>query len=181
MYMSQVRKVRLRAMEPEDLDSLYEMENQSEQWDQGVTNVPYSRYALYNYVSECKNDIYADRQLRLMVVSEDDTCVGIVDLVEFDPKHLRAELGLVIKKEYRNQGYGKAAVVEMLRYSRDIIHLHQVYVIISDDNVQSRKLFHGLGFTGALVLKDWLYTKGSWRDAVLLQFFNKKESDCLEV
>ena len=32
--------VRLRAMEPEDLDFLYAMENDKEVWDVGCTNVP---------------------------------------------------------------------------------------------------------------------------------------------
>ena len=40
--------VRLRAMEPEDLDFLYAMENDKEVWDVGCTNVPYSRYVLHD-------------------------------------------------------------------------------------------------------------------------------------
>ena len=40
--------VRLRAMEPEDLDTLYQMENDVEIWNVGTTNVPYSRYVLHD-------------------------------------------------------------------------------------------------------------------------------------
>ena len=36
-------KVKLRAMEPEDLDVLYEIENDAEMWHVGAVNVPYSR------------------------------------------------------------------------------------------------------------------------------------------
>ena len=52
--------VRLRAMEPEDLDFLYAMENDKEVWDVGCTNVPYSRYVLHDYIANASNDIYAD-------------------------------------------------------------------------------------------------------------------------
>ena len=37
-------KVVLRALEPEDLDLLYGIENNPEVWDVSPTNVPYSRY-----------------------------------------------------------------------------------------------------------------------------------------
>lgn len=33
-------------MEPEDLDVLYEIENDAEMWHIGAVNVPYSRYLL---------------------------------------------------------------------------------------------------------------------------------------
>ena len=40
-------KVRLRAIEPEDLDTLYKIENDRTLWGIGPTNVPYSRFALH--------------------------------------------------------------------------------------------------------------------------------------
>lgn len=181
-YSKQNERVELRAMEPEDLDFLYQIENDIALWDVGITNVPYSRYALYNYLAECKNDIYSDKQLRLMITTVDHGCVGIVDLVNFDPKHLRAELGIVIQKPYRGKGYGRAAVLKMLQYARDVIHLNQVYAVISADNAQSLKLFEEVGFTEGAVLKQWLYHNGVWQTAKLLHFFYKKKGeDCLVI
>ena len=43
--------ITLRAMEPEDLDELYEIENDSDTWNAGTTNVPYSRFVLRNYIA----------------------------------------------------------------------------------------------------------------------------------
>ena len=43
--------VRLRAMEPEDLDALYRIENDRDVWDVGENNVPYSRYILHDYIA----------------------------------------------------------------------------------------------------------------------------------
>ena len=174
-------QVRLRAMEPEDLEFLYTIENDMELWDIGITNVPYSRYALYNYLSECKNDIYTDHQLRLIVTSEQGECIGIVDLVNFDPKHLRAELGIVIQKKFRGQGYGKAAVRELLIYAHDVIHLHQLYAVVSVANQLSMRLFTQLGFEDSGILRDWLYNGDDWHDAKLLQFFYKKGANCLAI
>ena len=43
--------IHLRALEPEDLDSLYNIENDEDLWDVGVTNVPYSRFVLSAYIA----------------------------------------------------------------------------------------------------------------------------------
>ncbi len=67
--------------------------------------------------------------------------------------------------------YVRAAVLKMLQYARDVIHLNQVYAVISADNAQSLKLFEEVGFTEGAVLKQWLYHNGVWQTAKLLHFF----------
>lgn len=163
--------VRLRAIEPEDLDVLYGIENDTRLWNVSVTNVPYSRYTLYDYIANSKNDIYIDRQVRLMVENEAHEVVGIVDLINFDPKHLRAEVGIVIKQGYRNKGYAKATITMIKEYSLNILHLHQLYACVDKGNIQSLALFEYCGFKCSNELKDWLFDGKNYRDAMLLQLF----------
>lgn len=92
------KKIRLRALEPEDLDFLYEMENDESLWGMGCTNEPYSRQVLLDYITTATADIYTDKQVRLIVENEQQEAVGIIDLMNFDPRHQRAELGIVIKR-----------------------------------------------------------------------------------
>ena len=75
-----MNEIRLRALEPEDLDVLYAIENDLDLWSVGYTTVPYSRYLLHDYIANSQCDIYADRQVRLVVEMEDGSdVVGIVD------------------------------------------------------------------------------------------------------
>ena len=67
--------IRLRALEPEDLEWLYSVENDEELWQWGSSNVPYSRYSLKTYIAESRHDIYADGQLRLVIETEDEHLV----------------------------------------------------------------------------------------------------------
>lgn len=162
--------IRLRALEPEDLEILYQIENDQALWQAGATNVPYSRYVLHDYIANTSSDIYADRQLRLMIEDSDEgLVVGIVDLVNFDPRHLRAEIGLVIRPNCRKQGYGKAVVAELCRYATEILHLHQLYVIIAEKNAAALQLFDKFGFSRSAVLQDWLCEGRDYDDAVLMQ------------
>ena len=166
----------LRALEPEDLEVLYQVENDREVWDVGLTNVPYSRYVLRDFIAHSSGDIYTDRQVRLMVENDEGETVGIVDLLNFDPAHRRAEIGVVIRKERRRQGVATAALKELLDYARKTLHLHQVYAFVSKDNEASSRLFLKLGFEENGLLREWLFDGFDYHDAALLQFFFKKTS-----
>ena len=54
---------RLRAPEPEDLEVLYTMENDTTLWFVSYNVAPYSRYQLKKYISESVHDIYSDHQI----------------------------------------------------------------------------------------------------------------------
>ena len=82
-------QVKFRAIEPEDLDLLYRIENDRKLWNVGTSNVPYSRYALHDYVAHASSDIYTDRQVRMIIETTEGENVGIVDLVDFDPSNRR--------------------------------------------------------------------------------------------
>ena len=163
--------IKLRALEPEDLDILYMIENDTGLWNVGTTNVPYSRYTLHEYIARATNDIYTDRQVRLMAENEAGDVVGIVDLVNFDPQHQRAELGIVIMNDYRRKGYATAAVEEILHYAQRILHLHQLYAIVDKQNTAALSLFKKTAFQESATLEQWLFDGQAYRDALLLQRF----------
>lgn len=167
----QLPYVALRAMEPEDLDTLYNIENDFELWNVGSTNVPYSRYALHEYIANASGDIYTDRQVRLMITGSRGETIGIIDLVNFNPQHQRAEVGIVIQKLYRDQGYGRAAMHRLIDYAHSVLHIHQLYALISVDNASCIKLFEHLGFQKGVELRDWLYDGDVYHDAVVMQTF----------
>lgn len=167
--MMMQNNLRLRALEPEDLDLLYQIENDSELWDVSTTNVPYSRYHLNDYILSASGDIYTDKQVRLVIEDHSHKPVGLADLFDFSPKHRRAELGLVISRSLRGQGYGQAALIQLIDYARRILHLHMIYAFIPADNQSSLALFQGLGFLPSAVLSQWLYDGKDYHDAVLIQ------------
>ena len=144
--------VTLRAIEPEDLDLLYQIENDQQLWQVGATNVPYSRYTLHDYIATSSDDIYADRQVRLIIENADHQTVGICDIVRFEPQHMRAEAGIVVMKPYRQQGYAKAALSLCVKYLFKDLLLHQVYCSIDETNTESQQLFVGQGFELCLLL-----------------------------
>lgn len=167
--MTNLPDIRLRAIEPEDLDLLYEIENDMTLWNMGVTNVPYSRYTLHNYIATASNDIYVDRQVRMMVENGEKVVVGIVDIVNFDPSHSRAEVGLIILNAFRRKGYGQAVLGAIADYALQTLHLHQLFVFVDSRNEASLNLFGKMGYQSSATVHDWLYDGRKYHDALLMQ------------
>ena len=167
--MNEYPQVHLRAIEPEDLDLLYRIENDQTLWHLGTTNVPYSRYTLHDYVATSSDDIYVDRQVRMIVENDAAEIVGIADVVSFDPANRRAEVGLIVMEAFRQQGYGSSVLSEIARYALDVLHLHQLYAFIDRRNEASLSLFRKMGYQESSVITDWLYDGREYHDAVLMQ------------
>ena len=166
---SKFLNLKLRAIEPEDLDLLYRIENDTALWNIGTSNVPYSRYLLHDYVANATNDIYTDRQVRMMIENGEGQTVGIVDLVSFDPANRRAEVGIIILNDYRRQGYATATLQQIRDYALRVLHLHQLYAYIDKNNEPSLSLFRKAGFSIAGHIPEWLFDGEHYHDACLMQ------------
>lgn len=167
--------IRLRAVEPEDLDLMYRIENDTRFWRYSSTTVPYSRFALREYISSSQNDIFADGQVRMVIESvmenEDSTkttAIGFADLFNFDAKHLRAEIGLFILPENQGNHYGHSILEALCNYAQSL-YLHQIYAIIATTNEPATQLFSHFGFNASALLHDWLRLEDGFVDAVVWQ------------
>ena len=166
-------RLQLRAVEPEDLDVMYEMENNPETWDVSNITVPYSRFALRQYIEQSECDVYADRQLRLMVVLRTErTVIGTLDISDFAPMHSRGEVGIAIRKPYQGQGYGKEALDLLCEYVFHFLRLRQLTAHIASDNAVSIRLFESCGFVQCGMLRDWWRVGGDYKDVVVMQYLN---------
>lgn len=175
MKYLQSDRICLRAPEPEDLDLLYQWENNSEWWNLGSTLVPFSHYQLRSYIAEAHRDIFDIKQLRLMVDSiEEEKTVGMVDLYDFDPHHRRAGVGILIDPAYQRKGLGAEALTLLVMYAFSFLKLHQLYAYISLENEASKELFTRCDFVQSGVLKDWITTENGYADVITMQRLNEK-------
>ena len=154
-------RIYLRALEPTDLDRLYDWENDTSIWEVGSTVAPFSRHQLTDYVMNYSNDIYATRQLRLMVcLKSDGSAVGMVDITDFEPVDLRAQVGILIAQTHQGLGLGAEALQLTVDYARTTLLLHQIYALIPESNKASLATFRSCGFKTAGHLRSWLRLPG---------------------
>lgn len=165
----------LRALEPTDVDLLYLWENDVSLWKVSNTFAPFSRFSLEQYVINSGSDIFASRQLRLMIcnVQNPGIVVGAIDLFDFDPYHLRAGVGIVITAGERQKGYAAEALKILEEYCFKTLCLHQLYCNISEDNLNSRALFEKSGYVFAGEKREWLKDSAGWKSELIFQKINK--------
>ncbi|MDD3568055.1 MAG: GNAT family N-acetyltransferase [Bacteroidales bacterium] len=174
--------VKLRAPEPSDVDILYAWENNMEIWKASNTVTPFSRFVLKKYIDTSHLDLWETKQLRLVIEAKTQSSlmmvpVGLIDLFDFDPFHLRAGIGILIaNKEYRQKGYATEALNLLIRYSFETLQLHQLYCNVSADNTVSIQLFTNAGFDAIGTKKEWIKGVDGWKDEVMLQLLNPLHS-----
>jgi|SRR5690554_3279740 len=173
MKLLENSKIHLRAPEPDDLDILYKWENDTSLWEYGASITPYSRFALKQYLIETKNDIYSDKQLRLMVVcTYNGETVGTVDLYDFDPFHRRAGVGILVDSKYREQGFGIMALGLLEEYAFSFLKLKQLYAMIPESNIGSVELFNKAAYSTSGRLLEWLSNGNKYENVSLVQKIN---------
>ncbi|HNP32103.1 MAG TPA: GNAT family N-acetyltransferase [Flavobacterium sp.] len=169
------KNIHLRALEPEDLEFVYAIENDENIWEVSNTITPYSKFLIRQYLENAHQDIFEAKQLRLTICKKGNSeAIGLIDLFDFDPKNKRAGVGIIIQNEIdRNSGFGKEALGLVIDYAFEQLQLHQLYANIGTENKASLSLFTTFGFVEIGVKKDWNYNNNAFQDEALFQLIKK--------
>jgi diamine N-acetyltransferase len=160
-------------MEISDIDLLYQWENDPSIWKVSNTLSPFSSYQIEEFVKQSGNDVFQNRQLRMMIdlitEGEDPVSIGTIDLFDLDPFHQRAGVGILIIEPFRGKGYAREAIEILINYSFSVLMLHQLYTHIGVSNKRSIALFEGRGFERCGAKREWLRTENGWEDEWMYQ------------
>ena len=163
----------LRALEPDDLDFIYEIENNQDIWEMSNTITPYSKFLIKQYLENAHKDIFEVKQLRLVISTYDDDAIGLIDIFDFDFHNKRAGIGILIKDSVnRQKGFGADALRLLIDYCFSNLNLHQLYCNISEDNKASINLFKGCNFEKVGLKQDWNIVNGVYKNEYLFQLIN---------
>lgn len=160
--------IRLRAIEPTDLELLYTIENDPSMWDIGSTATPYSRHALHQHIRTMGTSITDGGELR-QVIETDGKAVGLIDLTGYDARSQRAEVSIALLHAHRGRGLGHEALSQMQAYCRRYTHIHQLFALIPANNKVSQALFRSAGYEHSATLKDWHFANGSYQNICVFQ------------
>ncbi len=166
--------VKLRTPEPEDLELMYVMENDTELWSVGNAVLPYSRYTLREYLEQSRQDLFLERQARFVIENCEGENVGMIDLADYDPLNSRAEVCIGLLSKYRKKGFATAALQLLCSYAMEKLHIHQLYAYIPEKNMESCDLFLKNGFEKSAILKEWQRAEDGYKNVILVQKIAEK-------
>lgn len=161
--------ISLRTPEPEDLELMYAMENDTALWSVGNATLPYSRYTLRMYLEQSKQDLFAEHQARFIIELSNGEAAGMIDLADFDPLNNRAEVCIGLLGKHRGKGIATHALSTLGEYAFKKLHINQLYAFIPEWNSESLKLFEKNGFTKSALLHQWQRTENGYNNVFLVQ------------
>tara|TARA_R110002124_G_scaffold227889_1_gene393119 strand:+ start:15569 stop:16102 length:534 start_codon:yes stop_codon:yes gene_type:complete len=166
----------LRALEPTDLELLYNLENDESVWEVSNTTTPYSKFILKQYLDNSHRDIFDIKQLRLVItIASEGRPIGFIDLFDFDPRHQKVGVGIVIFSETdRGKGYALETLKMITKYAFINLNVHQVYANITESNARSIQLFEKAGFEKTGIKKDWILSEGKYKNELMYQLIKNK-------
>ena len=160
--------LKLRALEPNDLELVYEVENDKALWIYSNTSSPFSRHSLKKFIENSDLDIIEHKQLRL-VISDETNSYGFVDFYDYDSINRRVGVGIIIFKEHRSKGIGSTSLQLAETHLIHHVPIHQLYANISSANTKSILLFEKNGYIKIGLKKDWIFYNNKFNDELLFQ------------
>lgn len=149
--------ISLRPLEPEDLELMYTMENDPELWLSTSDPHPYSKYAIRQYLANQPQDIFQCGEMRNVIqLTPQGEAIGFVDIVNFSPSNLRAEICISILSAHRGKGYGHASLCKIEQWAKEMLNIRLLYAHIScQHNPACKSLFLSSGYTLVATLPLW--------------------------
>ncbi|MDC1108599.1 GNAT family protein [Flavobacteriaceae bacterium] len=163
------KNIFLRALELEDINYLFSIENNEKYWSISDSQIPFSKYLLNRYLKNSDMDIYEAKQLRLVIADFQNITIGLIDLFDIDFKNNRAGVAIIINEKMRSKGFAKEALELLIKYSKTHLSLHQLYCNILEDNTHCVNLFKSVEFKQVGLKKDWIKFDGKYKNELLLQ------------
>ena len=170
MIQENCPEIILRALEPEDLDLFYTIENDPQIWEVSNTCTPISRYAIKQYLALQPQEVFQAGELRLVIEDLRHQAVGLLDLTSISILDGRAEVGIAILKEQRGKGYGLAALRKLTRYAKVKLRLRFLFAQMGvDSGKKSISIFESNGYRRVALLPKWHHGDNGIEDVVIYQ------------
>lgn len=81
------------------------------------------------------------------MVECDGEKAGLVELVEINHVHRRAEFQIIISPEYQGKGLATRAAKLAMDYGFTVLNLYKLYLIVDKENEKAIHIYRKLGFT----------------------------------
>ncbi len=159
--------VRLRPLEREDLRFVHNLEN-----DAAIMRYWFEEpYEAFVELQELYDKHIHDQTERRFVVEKDGQNLGLVELIEINHIHRRAEFQIVIDPAHQSQGHATAATRLAMEYAFLVLNLHKLYLVVDAENHKAIHIYAKLGFQPEGTLRDEFFSNGAYRDAIRMCAF----------
>jgi len=169
------RLVRLRALEPTDLERAYGWVNDREVTQYLMLRYPLSRAQEEKYLTETSSQGSSFLDVRLAIETLDGTLIGMTGLHRARPEDRGAELGIMIgDKSFWSNGYGTDAIQTLLRFAFDQMNMHKVALGVFEFNERAQVCYRKCGFIEEGRAREEYFQDGRYWDIVRMGILRRE-------
>ena len=162
--------VTLRPLEREDLRFVHSLDN----------NASVMRYwfeepfETFDELSSLYDQHVHEQSERRFVVMEGSARAGLVELVEINLIHRRAEIQIIIDPSFQGRGLASKAMRLALDYGFKVLNLYKVYLYVDKVNAKAVHIYSKLGFITEGELVDEFFAGGAYRTALRMYMLQRQ-------
>jgi diamine N-acetyltransferase len=162
--------LRLRALERDDLRFVHDLNNNYRVMAYWFEE-PYESYVELEdlYIKH----IHEQSERRFIVEAPDGASVGLVELVEINYIHRRAEFQIIIAPEHQHRGYGTGAAMLAADYAFRVLNLNKLYLLVSTENARAIAVYKQCGFREEGRLVDEYFVEGHYQDVLRMYLLQR--------
>ncbi len=160
--------VRLRALEPTDLERVYAWINDREVTRYLTARYPISRSDELRWLERGSTN-NSTVGVRLAIDTRDGVHIGTINVHRVAPEDRNAGLGILIgEKQYWSNGYGADAIVTLLHFAFDEMNLNRVWLHTFEFNDRGYACYRKCGFQEEGRLREHYYGEGGYWDSIVM-------------
>jgi RimJ/RimL family protein N-acetyltransferase len=164
----EAEKIRLRAIEPEDWEFFSRQERDTDLVRLGAsTRLPASQAAERRWAEKASMRREGDK-IDLVIQTLDGTVVGSLNVGRTEPRDRVFGLGISVDRQFWRNGYGRQAMVVLLRWYFNELGYQKAEVDIYAFNEASVRFHEMLGFQHEGRRRRSHFTRGQYHDVILM-------------
>lgn len=167
MTTSKKDPIKLRPLEREDLRFVHLLNNNA-----SVMRYWFEEpYETYGELLALYEEHIHDQRERRFVVEWGGTAAGVVELVEIDQVHRRAEFQIIIAPDHQGKGVASHATKLAIEYGFGVLNLYKIVLIVDKENQKAIHIYKKLGFEVEGEHKHEFFINGQYRDVIRMRLF----------
>lgn len=165
--MPEQSEVKLSPLEREDLRFVHQLDNNA-----SVMRYWFEEpYEAFVELSDLYDKHIHDQSERRFVVTFNGNNAGLVELVEINHIHRRAEFQIIISPEFQGKGLASRAAKMAMDYGFTVLNLYKLYLIVDKENAKAVHIYRKLGFIQEGELIHEFFVNGEYRNTIRMCIF----------
>ena len=166
--------IRLRPLERGDLYFVHRLDNNANVMRYWFEE-PYETFDELTHLYD--EHIHDQRERRFVIEYGSDeggkrnNIAGLVELVEIDHIHRRAEYQIIVAPDHQGKGIATRATELALEYGFSVLNLYKIYLIVDVENAGARHVYEKIGFQAEGTLRHEFFINGQYRDVTRMCLF----------